>query len=342
MAPSPTGPDAGIDSDPERTDRDRVDGGTLIAVDHDTTYSYQRPVLMAQHEAFVQPLDDPWQQLESFTLEIEPAPQHRSEGRDSHGNARCFFTIASSHSRLKVRARSRVRVRSRDAVIARAQRGLGCAQAAAALRYAAGARFEPAVEFCFASPFVPLYQPLFGALHDYGAAVLEPGVAVGEAATRLMHRIHADFSYRSRSTTVDTPLADVLATRCGVCQDFAHLMIGVLRAHGLAARYVSGYLLTSSGDGSAAPAADADADADVGLIGSDASHAWVAVWCPRADGEGDWLELDPTNDLLPSTTHVRLARGRDFGDVSPLRGIIRGGREHSLQVGVRTSRLDPR
>ena len=132
-------------------------------------------------------------------------------------------------------------------------------------------------------------------------------------------------------TTIDTPLAEVLARRAGVCQDFAHLMIGALRSLGLAARYISGYLLTATHESGASGAP---------MLGADASHAWVGVWCPRADGApARWLELDPTNNLLASSDHVRLALGRDFGDVTPLRGVIRGGGEHELEVRVRTRRL---
>ena len=150
--------------------------------------------------------------------------------------------------------------------------------------------------------------------------------------------MHAEFAYRSASTEVDTPLADVLARREGVCQDFAHLLIGALRSMGLAARYVSGYLLTAAPDDEGqggAPAAP--------WLGADASHAWVALWCPMAQADAEpgafWLELDPTNNVLPSTGHVRLAVGRDYGDVTPLRGVIRGGGEHQLEVRVHTVRL---
>jgi transglutaminase-like putative cysteine protease len=154
---------------------------------------------------------------------------------------------------------------------------------------------------------------------------------VALAALDLMNRIHADFAYRPASTVIETPLVDVLAQRRGVCQDFAHLFIGALRMMGLAARYVSGYLLTQPADGEPA------------LVGADASHAWAAVWCPGAfdDGAEPWLELDPTNDLVPDTAHVRLAVGRDYGDVTPLRGVIRGGGRHDLAVQVTTRRVPP-
>ena len=154
-----------------------------------------------------------------------------------------------------------------------------------------------------------------------------------------MQRIHADFKYQSHSTDIETPLTQVLLQRRGVCQDFAHLMAGVLRMWGLPARYVSGYLLTHAPEGG------------VKLQGADASHAWVQVWCPGTPGVGPgesgggWLDLDPTNNVIPGLAgtagsgHVRVAVGRDFGDVSPLRGVIRGGGRHTLSVGVSTRRL---
>ena len=152
---------------------------------------------------------------------------------------------------------------------------------------------------------------------------------VAEVALELMHRLHGEWAYQPRSTSVDTPLAAAFAQRSGVCQDFAHLLIASCRAHGLPARYVSGYLLTEPAPGEPA------------LLGADASHAWVQVWCPGTPGvpAHGWLDLDPTNNLVPATDHVRVAVGRDFGDVTPLRGVIRGGGAHSLSVGVTTRRL---
>ena len=144
----------------------------------------------------------------------------------------------------------------------------------------------------------------------------------------LMRRVHADIAYVAASTRVDTPLAQVWRERRGVCQDFAHLPIGALRMLGLAARYVSGDLLTQPPPGEAA------------LVGADASHAWVPLWCPHADGARDWLELDPTNERVPDLDHVRLAVGRDFGDVTPLKGVIRGGGAQDLAERVTTRRLD--
>jgi transglutaminase-like putative cysteine protease len=208
------------------------------------------------------------------------------------------------------------------------------------VRYVARAPFVAAAEFALPSPYVPRLP----ALRELGAGLFTPGRPVAEAVLALMHRLHAEFSYESRSTEVDTPLQQVLLQRRGVCQDFAHLLAGVLRAWGLPARYVSGYLLTHA----PAAAGPGEAHAGTAMLGADASHAWVQVWCPGTPGvpagpggaDDAWLDLDPTNDCVPGSGHVRVAVGRDFGDVTPLRGVIRGGGHHTLAVGVTTRRLD--
>jgi len=160
-----------------------------------------------------------------------------------------------------------------------------------------------------------------------------PGASLFEAARDLMHRIHADFTYDGRSTQINTPALEALTQRKGVCQDFAHIMIACLRSMGLAARYVSGYLLTEP-----APGAER-------LVGSDASHAWVSVLLPDLPGDARWCDFDPTNDRwgwgLPGEDYVLLAFGRDYADVSPIRGVIHGGASHQLTVAVTVTRLDP-
>jgi len=139
-----------------------------------------------------------------------------------------------------------------------------------------------------------------------------------EAVADLTGRIHRDFTFDRTATTVATPLQTVFRTRRGVCQDFAHLEIACLRSLGLAARYVSGYL-------ESVPPPDQPR-----LTGADASHAWVSVFCPPVG----WVDVDPTNDVLADERHVTVAWGRDYGDVSPLRGVILGGGQHALHVGV--------
>ncbi|MED5621292.1 transglutaminase family protein [Ideonella sp. BN130291] len=292
----------------------------VLQVEHDTHYAYAWPVEQAQHVAFLRPLEDERQQVEAFEMVVEPPPSHHASGRDVFGNQRVLFSVHSPHAALRVAARSRVRL------VAPAAFDPAATVAWEAVRdrlvFHAGAPFEPAAEFTAPSPYVPR----LAALRELAAEVFTPGRALGEAAIALMQQVHLDFRYETASTAVDTPLQQVLVQRRGVCQDFAHLMIGALRSVGLAARYVSGYLLTTPLPGMAA------------LQGADASHAWVSVYCPGVPG--DWFELDPTNNLLPSTEHVRLAVGRDYGDVTPLRGVIRGGGRHTLTVRVNTVRLD--
>ena len=299
---------------------------TVLEIVHETRYTYAAPVSLAHHLSHLQPLEDAHQQLLSFAVEIDPAPAQCHDSRDALGNAQCHFSLAAPHERLRVRASSRVRLQPRFADL-QAERSPAWETVADSLRYVARAPFRPEVEFAMPSPLVPRLE----VLREYAAPSLPPGRPVAEAALDLMHRVHADFAYDSDSTDVDTPLAQVVAQRRGVCQDFAHLLSAALRLWGLPARYVSGYLLTHAPEGGAA------------MLGADASHAWVQAWCPGTPGvpsEGGgagWLDLDPTNDVVPGTGHVRVAVGRDYADVTPLRGVIRGGGgSHTLSVAVQT------
>jgi transglutaminase-like putative cysteine protease len=298
-----------------------------LEVVHDTRYDYSAPVTLAHHLAHLKPMDDAHQQLAAFELSIDPPPAAAPrDSRDALGNVQHHFSLARPHETLHVRARSEVVLRPRFADLDAAA-SPPWEQVAAMLRYVARGPYRPAVEFAQPSPFVPLLAEL----RDYAAPSLLPGRPVAEVALDLMRRVHDDFAYDGESTEIDTPLAQVFEHKRGVCQDFTHLMCGALRAWGLPARYVSGYLLTR------APGDAQD------MVGADASHAWVQVWCPGtpgvpADGaDGGWLGLDPTNRLVPGAGHVRVAIGRDYGDVTPLRGVIRGGgARHRLAVAVST------
>jgi transglutaminase-like putative cysteine protease len=181
------------------------------------------------------------------------------------------------------------------------------------VRLAGTPELMDAYELAFASPYVQLSSGVAA----FAARSFSPGRPIVEAAIDLMHRIHADFVYDSEATNVSTPVDEVLMHRRGVCQDFAHLALACLRVLGLPGRYVSGYLVTA-------------VSGQPRLIGADASHAWVQSFCP---GLG-WLDLDPTNDVVPSDRHITVAYGRDFGDVTPLRGVILGGGRHELRVVV--------
>ncbi len=289
----------------------------VLDVMHDTTYRYASEVALAHHVAYLRPAESACQRLDSFRIAVVPKPFVERTMLDVFGNSRFYFSLDVPHPRLAVRAVSRVRVRPRfdgfDASLA-----CGWREVATRLAYRAGARHAPESEFSYPSPFIPRHREL----GSYAASSFLADRSVAAGAIDLMHRIHRDFRYDADSTDISTPVLDSFNERRGVCQDFAHVMVGGLRALGLAARYVSGYLLTMPPPGRPR------------LIGADASHAWASVWCPARDGSATWLDLDPTNDVIPSTSHVTLAIGRDFGDVSPLSGIIRGGGEHELTVGV--------
>ena len=284
-----------------------------LRVVHETTYRYAPRVDIAYHLACLTPQSGHAQQVAGAELLVEPMPAQRRTAADAFGNLRTWFALFTPHDALRVRAESRVVVTPRfDAL--EPQASARWEQVCSALRYRVRAPFWPAADFLYASPFVALLDEL----RIYAQPSFPAGRRLMAGAIELMHRIHADFEYRPQSTSIGTPLAQVFAQRSGVCQDFAHVMLGCLRTLGLPAAYVSGSLLTEPPPGQRR------------LLGADASHAWVSVWCPQLG----WVDLDPTNDVVVGSTHVTLAVGRDFGDVTPLRGVIRGGAEHAMQVAV--------
>ncbi len=282
---------------------------------HETRYEYSVPVRGSQHQAHLRPGVAPWQQLQSHQLTLDPGPAHRRDAVDGWGNATCFFELQDAHRHLRVTAESVVDTLPRPAPPVR---DLPWEEARERLRYHRDARWDPAGEFAFASPYVPRHEDFIA----YARPSFTPGRPLHEAARDLMARIHREFTYRPQATDASTPARHALALRQGVCQDFAHVMIGCLRSLGLPARYVSGYLLTEPPPGQPR------------LVGADASHAWVAVYLPGDTADtGHWAELDPTNNRAPGEDYVTLAMGRDYGDVAPVRGVIQGG-DHTLRVAV--------
>ena len=292
-----------------------------LRVTHDTCYRYARPVRTALHMAHLTPPPTRCQQRIDARLEVDPTPVLLTETQDIYRNQRAFFEIASAHERLRVRATSLVVTQAPDAAPSR----VAWNAVAESFVYHAGTDWHPAAEFIYPSVYV---HPGM-AFADYARSSFTLGRPLIEAARELMQRIHQDFEYASASTQLNTPASLVLEQRRGVCQDFAHLMLACLRSLGLPARYVSGYLLTEPPPGQPR------------LVGSDASHAWVSVFLPdlaaAADGHG-WYDLDPTNARdgwsTPGEDYVRLAVGRDYADISPLRGVVQGAAEHQLSVGV--------
>ncbi|TFZ07624.1 transglutaminase family protein [Ramlibacter humi] len=286
----------------------------LLQVVHETAYDYSPAVRTAQHMAHLRPQDRDGQRLLRHSLGIEPEPVQWSESQDAFGNTRCFFGLQAAHEHLRVVAESVVSTSAHELPAT----SLAWEDARERLRYHRSAEYDPAAEFLFASPYVQRHADLAA----YARASFTPRRPLVDAARELAHRIHEDFAYVSQATDASTPALEALALRKGVCQDFAHVMLGCLRSLGLPARYVSGYLLTEPPPGQAR------------LVGSDASHAWASVYLPADGGRGQWIELDPTNDRVAGEDYVRLAIGRDYSDVSPMRGVIHGGGHHTLHVAV--------
>jgi len=284
----------------------------IFEVSHRTSYRYSRPVLRSQHLIYVTPRSGPRQTVRRHGLLIEPAPAAHISREDYFGNCSAVLTIEDQHSELIVQARSTVEVHAPDLPIPAATTAWEQVPAMAldetggldmgVLQYVSASRHTGAVR----------------AALDYACPSFSPDRPILEAAVDLTQRIHRDFTFDSAATDISTPVRHVLKQRRGVCQDFAHLAITCLRALGLPARYVSGYLRTYPPPGAER------------LKGADASHAWMSVWVPEAG----WVDLDPTNGIVPAGEHVTVACGRDFADVSPVSGVLLGGGRQRLEVAV--------
>lgn len=284
---------------------------------HKTTYKYGRPVPYGKHAAILTPRSRGRCKCTSHELRILPVPATRTERVDYFGNLVTIFTIEEPHEELEIEARSQVTL---DANPAPADTSPPWDEVVRTLPLDFTPEGLEAYEFVFGSPRIQA-GPEFA---SYAAPSFTPGRPLMDALMSLTARIYEDFEFDAKATGVRTRPEEVLRQRCGVCQDFAQLQIACLRSLSLPARYVSGYLRTHPLPGQAR------------LAGTDASHAWVSAYCP---GVG-WLDVDPTNNLVPSGSHVTLAWGRDYGDVSPVRGVIVGGRDHTLDVAVDMELVD--
>jgi transglutaminase-like putative cysteine protease len=291
-----------------------------LRVEHNTVYDYRPAVETAQHTAHLQARHTALQRVHHFELQISPPPDNLHHGLDAFGNPQAWWTQAQAHLQLQVMARSEV-----ETAAPLDLRGTQAWEAVREhFRYRSGQPGDAQTCFVFGSHHAPVHE----AFAAYARSCFAPGTPLQDAAIALMRQIHSDFTYASHSTDVHTPALQALQNRQGVCQDFAHILMACLRSLGLAARYVSGYLLTHPPEGQAR------------LVGADASHAWASVYLPELAGSacGGWLDLDPTNDRCgfgtPGEDYVVLAWGRDFADVSPLRGVLQGGSSHTLKVGV--------
>jgi transglutaminase-like putative cysteine protease len=281
----------------------------LFRVTHTTRYIYQVPVSQCLNEVRLTPRSLPDQEVQQTNLRVEPEPSSINHRKDYFGNDVTSFGVYEKHDRFLATAESVVDVKtelppSPPAVPWEAARDMLSAESPPMDDTCLAAS-----EFVYNSPFVFASAELA----EYARVSFKPERPLLEAVSDLSHRIHSDFKYLPQSTSIDMPLGEVLRNRRGVCQDFAHIMIGGLRSLGLAARYVSGYVRPGPK-----------------VKGAQASHAWVSVFVP---GSG-WFSFDPTNDVVPTTSHITLAWGRDYGDVTPVKGVTLGGGEQTVEVEV--------
>jgi transglutaminase-like putative cysteine protease len=275
-------------------------------ITHRTEYRYSDIVTNSYGRGFLTPRDCERQRCLAHELRIEPAPADSSVSRDIYGNISSYFHVTEPHRSLTITSDAIVEV---DPV---PTEFYACGSAQAPWEAARPVGLEGALATEFTLDLNP--PEITDEVHEYAAPSFVPGRPLIEVLRALASQIHADFTYRSGSTTVSTRVAEVLAVREGVCQDFARLAIACLRANGLAASYVSGYLATDP-----PPGTDR-------MFGIDASHAWVEVWTPQ----NRWLGLDPTNDQMVDERYIVVGRGRDYADVPPLRGIIYTNSENSV------------
>lgn len=282
------------------------------AISHISKYKYSDPVSLSHNEIYLSFSDNARQQCLSSDIVISPDPSFISRRKDFFGNLFSVFTIEDHHLELNISAKSRIRIFPRglpDFSLTPPWESV-----ATRLRFPKTSDAIFASQFLFDSPFVKT----FGEARAFTLESFPPGRPLLEGVRDLTRRIHSDSVYEPNATTVSTPVQEFFRSRRGVCQDFAHLEIACLRSIGLAARYVSGYLETTPPPGQEK------------LVGADASHAWIAVFVPDIG----WIDVDPTNDLFPMDRHLTLAWGRDYGDVTPIKGIVLGGGKHEISVSV--------
>jgi len=293
------------------------------AIRHVTTYKYSSVVSGCHNVLHLTPRETGRQKHEKWEVEVSPEPEWSAEFGDYFGNEAMFFSIHQPHELLRVTASGVLNV---GAFAVDVEKSPPWEEVRSAVRAHQGDDALDAFQYLWDSPFIKASPTLGG----YARVSFPAGRPFLAGVMDLTHRIFREFKYKPQSTTISTPLEEVFEKRAGVCQDFAHLMIGGLRSMGLPARYVSGYLRTFP------PKPDPAKPKVPILVGADASHAWLSVYCP---GVG-WVDFDPTNDVIPSDLHITLAWGRDYDDVSPIKGVVIGGGEHRLEVGVEVKPLE--
>ena len=283
---------------------------------HTTRYSYPQPVSYCYNLAHLKPRAFQRQSCLNTTLRVEPLPAVMEERQDFFGNHLHYFALQQPHVELNITAVSELQVDPQAGLF-----DAGTSSPWQAVRAQLPADDPEIALYRLESPFTPLTDEL----QHYATPSFPDHRPLLDAVHDLMQRIHMDFIYDPHFSTIATPLAEVLRHRRGVCQDFAHLAIACLRAMGLAARYVSGYLETQPPPGQPR------------MVGADASHAWFSVYVPQLG----WIDFDPTNNQVPMEGHIVTAWGRDYGDIAPLKGVIFGGGDsHTLDVAVDVERID--
>ncbi len=287
-------------------------------ISHVTEFVYSQPVSISHHLLHLSPRPAYHQTNHRSSLVIEPAPAVNEPGLDYFGNPTSFLIIETPHEKLRINARSLIDVQTPTA-----PEPLSTTPWDQVLERVKADSAKPMLDvaqYMFISPFTKAGDEV----EAYARRSFLPGRPVLEAALELTTRIFQDFTYDGSATDVSTPVDEAMRLKRGVCQDFAHLEIACLRKLGLPARYVSGYLLTHPPEGQEK------------LVGADASHAWLSIWVP----DHGWVDLDPTNDLIPGDEHITLAWGRDYGDVSPVNGVMVGGGAHEVKVAVDVRPVD--
>jgi transglutaminase-like putative cysteine protease len=281
-------------------------------IHHKTIYDYESDVAASHLSAHLEPLNAWGQTLHAFRLLVDPEPRDMVRRVDYYGNAAHFFTINEPHRHLEVETLCSVTVHPRSPLMP--ELTPTCAEVRREMRNAASKEFVQASEFSMPSPRIPLLPETL----DFASGVFCDDRPMLDAALALCDKIHASFKFMPGVTDASSPIEALLRHGQGVCQDFAHFAISCLRGHGIPAAYVSGYLRTNPPPGR------------MRLVGADASHAWISILMPQMG----WVDLDPTNNCLVQEDHIAVARGRDYGDVSLIRGSILGGGAQTMRVAV--------
>lgn len=292
----------------------------LYEVRHETRFRYEWSVAISHQLLKLRPRRCPRQNVLQTQIQITPQPGVHREWFDYFGNVVEFVTVQGTHSELIVTSTAQVEVLPASAVLLEVSPAWE--SVADTLRAATSADALSAAPFCFESPYIRLDPDL----QVFARELFPPGQPLLVGAMALTRRIYETFRYQGGVTDIYTPAVEVLRQQRGVCQDFAHLAIAALRSLGLAARYVSGYLLTTPPPGQPK------------LQGADESHAWLSVWCPKLG----WVDFDPTNNVIPDQAHITVGWGRDYGDVSPVNGFIFGGGHHDVAVAVDVNPMSER